>query len=151
MKTFFKIIRRYIYPYRVYVFLNVLFNLLGVIFSLFSMVLIVPFLRVLFNKPTVVAAPAGLEFTSQSIQQNFNYMLNQLVEKQGSHTALIIVSVLAIVLFFLKTTNIYMANYFMAPLRNGVVRDLRNQIYSKIVELPLSYYSREKRGISWQD
>ena len=146
MKTFFKIIRRYIYPYRVYVFLNVLFNLLGVIFSLFSMVLIVPFLRVLFNKPTVVAAPAGLEFTSQSIQQNFNYILNQLIEKQGPHTALIVVSVSAIVLFFLKTANIYMANYFMAPLRNGVVRDLRNQIYSKIVELPLSYYSREKKG-----
>ncbi|MFA5814914.1 MAG: ABC transporter ATP-binding protein [Bacteroidales bacterium] len=146
MKTFFQIIRRYIYPYRGYVILNLLFNLLGVIFSLLSLVLIGPFLRVLFGDTTVASAPGSFEFTRQSIGQNFNYLLSQLIEKQGPHTALIVVSVIAIALFFLKTANIYFANFFMAPIRNGVVRDLRNRIYSKIIELPLSYYSREKKG-----
>jgi len=146
MKTFFQIIRRYIYPYRAYVVLNVMFNLLGVIFSLLSLILIGPFLRVLFGATTTTSAPAALEFTRESIQQNFNYILSQLIEKQGPHSALIVVCIIAIVLFFLKTANIYLANYFMAPIRNGVVRDLRNQIYSKIIELPLSYYSREKKG-----
>lgn len=146
MKTFFQIIKRYIYPYRGYVVLNVMFNLFGVIFSLLSLVLIGPFLRVLFGDTAVTTAPGPLEFTRQSLQQNFNYILSQLIEKQGHHSALLVVCVIAIILFLLKTTNIYLANYFMAPIRNGVVRDLRNQIYSKIIELPLSYYSREKKG-----
>jgi ATP-binding cassette, subfamily B, bacterial MsbA len=146
MKTFLQIIRRYIYPYRGYVVLNVLFNFFGVIFSLLSLILIGPFLRVLFGDVTVTSEPATLEFTRQSIQDNFNFLLSQLIEKQGSETALIVVSILAVVLFFLKTGNIYFANFFMAPIRNGVVRDLRNRIYSKIVDLPLSYYSREKKG-----
>jgi ATP-binding cassette, subfamily B, bacterial MsbA len=146
MKTFFQIINRYIRPYRGYVLLNILFNIFGVIFSLLSLILIGPFLRVLFGDITVTSAPDSLEFTRKSIQENFNYVLSQLIEKQGAHTALIIVCVIAILLFLLKTANIYFANYFMAPIRNGVVRDLRNQIYSKIIELPLSYYSREKKG-----
>lgn len=146
MKTFFQIIRRYIYPYRGYVLLNILFNLCGVIFSLLSLILIGPFLNVLFGDNPVTTAPAALEFTRQSIQENFNFLLSQLIDKHGSHTALIVVSILAIVLFFLKTANIYFANFFMAPIRNGVVRDLRNRIYSKIIDLPLSYYSREKKG-----
>jgi len=146
MKTFFQIIKRYIYPYRGYVVLNVMFNLFGVIFSLLSLVLIGPFLRVLFGDTAVMTAPGPLEFTRQSFQENFNYILSQLIEKQGHHSALLVVCVIAIILFLLKTTNIYLANYFMAPIRNGVVRDLRNQIYSKIIELPLSYYSREKKG-----
>jgi subfamily B ATP-binding cassette protein MsbA len=146
MKTFFQIIKQYIYPYKGYVVLNLLFNLLGVVFSLLSLILIGPFLGVLFGETAVVSEPASLEFTRQSIQQNFNYVLSQMVEKQGAHTALILVSLIAVLLFFLKTANIYFANYFMAPIRNGVVRDLRNQIYSKIIELPLSYYSREKKG-----
>jgi len=146
MKTFFQIIRQYIFPYRGYVALNVFFNVFGVIFSLLSLILIGPFLRVLFGDTAVVSQPASLEFSSQSIQQNFNYLLSQLIEKQGAHTALIMVSLLAVILFLLKTSNIYFANFFMAPIRNGVVRDLRNQIYSKIIDLPLSYYSREKKG-----
>lgn len=146
MKTFFQIIKRYVYPYRAYVALNVALNIFGVIFSLLSLILIGPFLRVLFETIPPVTAPTALEFTSQSIQQNFNYFLSQLIEKQGTHMALVYVCLTAVVLFFLKTANIYMANYFMAPIRNGVVRDLRNQIYSKIIELPLSYYSREKKG-----
>ena len=146
MKTFFQIIRQYLYPYRGYVVLNVLFNVLGVIFSLLSLILIGPFLRVLFSDTPVVSQPAALELTRASIESNFNYFLGHIIEQQGTHSALIIVCLIAIGLFFLKTANIYFANFFMAPIRNGVVRDLRNRIYSKIIDLPLAYYSREKKG-----
>ncbi len=146
MKTFFQIIRQYLYPYRGYVVLNILFNVVGVIFSLVSLVLIGPFLMVLFSKTPVVAAPQSFEFTRHSIELNFDYFLGQMIEKSGQHHALIIVCLMAVALFLLKTANIYFANFFMAPIRNGVVRDLRNRIYSKIVDLPLSYYSREKKG-----
>lgn len=146
MKTFFQIIRQYLYPYRGYVVLNILFNVAGVIFSLLSLILIGPFLRVLFAETPVVTAPVALEFSKESITENFNYFLSHLIEKQGQHSALILVCFIAIGLFFLKTANIYFANFFMAPIRNGVVRDIRNRIYSKIVDLPLSYYSREKKG-----
>lgn len=146
MKTFYLIVKQYIYPYRWYAVLNVLFNIAGMIFSLLSLILIGPFLRVLFGESAVTVAPGPLEFTRQSIEQNFNFILSQLIERHGPHSALIVVSLLAIVLFFLKTANIYFANFFMAPIRNGVVRDLRNRIYTKIIELPLSYYSREKKG-----
>jgi ATP-binding cassette, subfamily B, bacterial MsbA len=146
MKSFFKIIKKYIFPYRGYVILNIVFNLFGVIFSLLSLVLIGPFLRVLFGENPVTEAPSSFEFTKQSIELNFNYLLGHLIEEQGAHKALLFVSALAILLFFLKTANIYFAHFFMAPIRNGVVRDLRNQIYSKVIELPLSYYSREKKG-----
>ncbi len=146
MKTFFQIIRQYLSPYRGYVALNVLFNVLGVIFSLLSLVLIGPFLRVLFGDTPVIENPGAFALTTQSIQLHFNYQLSLLIVRNGAHFALIMVSLIAVVLFFLKTANIYLANYFMAPIRNGVVRDLRNRIYSKIIELPLSYYSREKKG-----
>jgi len=146
MKTFLQMIKGYVRPYLKYVVLNVFFNIAGVIFSLFSMLLIIPFLKVLFGKTVPVAVPAALQWTSASIQEHFNYFVYQLIEAHGSQTVLIMVSLMAIVLFLLKTGNIYLASYFMAPIRNGVVRDIRNKIYAKIIELPLSYYSREKKG-----
>lgn len=146
MKTFIKIIRQYIRPYQGYVLLNIVFNLAGVVFSLLSLILIGPFLRVLFGETAVIAVPESFELTRESITENFNFQLSRLIDQYGPNGALMVVSILAVLLFFLKTGNIYMANYFMAPIRNGVVRDLRNRIYRKIIELPLSYYSREKKG-----
>ncbi|MCX6224554.1 MAG: hypothetical protein NTV01_07345, partial [Bacteroidia bacterium] len=81
MKTFFQIIRQYLYPYRGYVVLNMLFNLAGVIFSLLSLLLVGPFLRVLFGNATVTTNPGSFEFTKQSIEQNVGYLLTRLIEQ----------------------------------------------------------------------
>ena len=146
MKTFFRMIKQYVFPYRGYVVLNVIFNVLGVVYSLLSLILIGPFLRVLFGQVAVTTDPGALVFSRQSISDHFNFLLGQLIARHGEHSALIAVSLGAVVLFLLKTSHIYLANFFMAPIRNGVVRDIRNRIYSRIIELPLSFYSREKKG-----
>jgi subfamily B ATP-binding cassette protein MsbA len=146
MKTFFRMIRQYLYPYRGYILLNILFNVLGVVYSLLSLILIGPFLRVLFGQTAVTADPGALILTRQSISDHFNWMLGNLIGKHGEHTALIAVSIAAVILFLLKTSHIYLANYFMAPIRNGVVRDIRNRIYGRIIQLPLAFYSRERKG-----
>ncbi|MDD3385323.1 MAG: ABC transporter transmembrane domain-containing protein, partial [Bacteroidales bacterium] len=146
MGKFWKIIKEYVYPYKTYVTLNILFNFFGVIFSLASLIMIGPFLRVLFGLQEAVAEPVAWELSKQSIETNFNYIIQQLIDNQGPKTTLIYISVTAIILFFLKTANIYLANYVMAPIRNGVVRDIRNRIYHKIIELPLGYFSKEKKG-----
>ncbi|MFH0761794.1 MAG: ABC transporter ATP-binding protein [Bacteroidota bacterium] len=146
MKSFFKIINQYVYPYRGYAGLNIFFNIWGVIFSLFSLVMIGPFLQILFGLQEITTSQVPFELTKQSIQHNFNFFLSQLIEQQGKPAALLFVSGLAVMMFFLKTSNIYLANYFMAPLRNGVVRDIRNRIYKQVVDLPLSYHTRERKG-----
>lgn len=146
MKAFIKIIQEYFKPYRKYAGLNILFNILGVVFSLLSMIMIGPFLRILFSMQEAVTSRVPLELTRQSIELNFNYFLGNLIDQHGKTTALLFVSVLAVILFFLKTSNIYLASYFMAPIRNGVVRDIRNRIYRKITDLPLSYHSKERKG-----
>jgi subfamily B ATP-binding cassette protein MsbA len=146
MKAFFTIIRQYIYPYRGYAGLNIFFNIWGVVFSLFSLIMIGPFLQILFGLQEITTSQVPFELTRQSIQHNFNFFLSQLIEQQGKPAALLFVSGLAVVMFFLKTSNIYLANYFMAPLRNGVVRDIRNRVYKQVVDLPLSYHTRERKG-----
>ncbi len=146
MRGFLNIIRQYVYPYRGYAVLNILFNLIGVIFSLFSLLMIAPFLRVLFGLQEVAQDPVALGWNLRSIEDGFNHLLGQIIESNGKPAALLLVSGLAVILFFLKTSSVYLANYFMAPIRNGVVRDIRNRVYGKIVELPLSYFSRERKG-----
>jgi subfamily B ATP-binding cassette protein MsbA len=146
MKAFFTILREYVFPYRVYASLNILFNILGVLFSLLSLIMIGPFLRVLFDLHGTAPTQVPFELSRHSLEQNFNYFLGHLIEQQGKPAALLFVSGLAVALFFLKTSNIYLANYFMAPIRNGVTRDIRNKIYRRILDLPLSYHTRERKG-----
>src|SRR3989339_211770 len=104
MKAFFTILRDYVFPYRAYATLNILFNILGVLFSLLSLIMIGPFLRVLFDLHETAATQVPLELSRQSIEQNFNHFLGHLIEQQGKPAALLFVSGLAVVLFFLKTS-----------------------------------------------
>ncbi|MBT7466321.1 MAG: ABC transporter ATP-binding protein, partial [Bacteroidetes bacterium] len=133
MKAFWQIFRTYIIPYKGFAFLNIAFNILGVIFSLLSLVLIGPFLQVLFGTQAIVDNPVPWELSKQAFQHNFNYLISQQIVDHSEQNALLMVSLLVILLFFLKTANIFLANYFMAPLRNGVVRDIRNRMYLKIL------------------
>jgi len=146
MKGFLHIVRQYIAPYKGQAFLNIFFNLLGVIFSLASMILIGPFLQVLFGTQDIVSDPVPWAWTKAAIQHNFNYQVGQIIADKGARYALLAISILVVIGFFLKTANIYLANFFMAPIRNGVVRDIRNKIYSKIIDLPIGFFTEEKKG-----
>lgn len=146
MKGFWAVLKEYVLPYKGYAFLNILFNTLGVIFSLLSLILIGPFLQVLFDSQQILTDPVPWSFSKEAIQHNFNFLIGQQIQNYGSQKALLLVSLLIIFMFFLKTANIFLANYYMAPIRNGVVRDIRNKVYQKILSLPLGFFSEERKG-----
>ncbi len=112
MKAFLKIIRDYLKPYKGYAFLNIGFNLLGVIFSLLSMILIGPFLAVLFGTQEIVSNPVHWEWTKAAIEHNFNYQVGRIIAEKSGQAALLAISILVVSMFFLKTANIYLANYY---------------------------------------
>lgn len=146
MKGFWQILKEYVLPYKGFVGLNILFNTLAVIFSLLSLILIGPFLQVLFGSQEILADPVPWTLSKDAMSHNFNYLIGQQIQDYGSQKALLLVSLLIIIMFFLKTTNVFLANYFMAPIRNGVVRDIRNKLYIKILNLPISFFSEERKG-----
>lgn len=146
MKSFLNIIRIYVKPYKGFAFLNIGFNLLGVIFSLASMILIGPFLQVLFGTQDLVDHQVPWEWSKAAIENNFNYKVGQIIAENGAQTALLTISIILVLMFFLKTTNVYLANFFMAPIRNGVVKDIRNKVYKKIIDLPIGFFTEERKG-----
>ena len=144
MKNYFRLLR-YVRSYKGYALLNILFNMLSVIFSLVSLTMVIPFLNVLFSQATEFhQEPWSL--SPKALFANFNYYLSQYIAANGKMEALILICILVIVLFFLKNFFRYLAMYFIAPIRNGVVRDLRNGMYEKVLYLPLSYFSDERKG-----
>jgi len=136
----------YIKPYWGLAILNAIFNVLGAVFALFSLTMAIPFLGVLFDIQEPVRNKLPLAFNVESIQHNFNYFLTNQIDNHGKIAALLLVCVVVIMSSFFKNFCIFLANYFMAPIRNGVIRDIRNKLYNKILKLPLSYFSNERKG-----
>ncbi len=146
MREYFKLVFEYIVPYKIYAALNVFFNILGVLFSLFSFTMLIPFLGILFKTQPLVTEKIAFAFSADALQNNFYYYISKIIIENGEETALVIVSMTIMSMIFLKNVSIYFANYFMAPIRNGVVRDFRNKIFNKILRLPLGYFSDSRKG-----
>lgn len=145
MKNIYKIFR-YIKPYWGYASLNIVFNVLSVVFSLVSLTMVIPFLGLLFGTTKLVLVKPEVDMSVKTITEYFNYYVSTIIKDYGKVDALIFICILVIVLFFLKNFFRYLAMYFLAPARNGVVMDIRNKLYNKILILPLSYYSEQKKG-----
>jgi subfamily B ATP-binding cassette protein MsbA len=146
MKSLLKILR-YVGPYWVYAMLNILFNILSVLFSLASFALFIPVLQMLFKTTEVPAeVPEFSWLNFESVKENFYYEINKMISDYGEMDVLLYICVIIVVLYFLRNLFRYLAMYFLAPIRNGVVRDIRNDMYLKILILPLSYYSEQKKG-----
>ena len=136
----------YIYKYRIQAALNISFNVLAILFSLFSVVMIIPFLQLLFGKiPPVLERPDFI-FSSAWFIEMCKYLLSRLIQTQGETYALGIICVFVAIVFFLKNIFRFLAVYALAPIRNGVVKDIRNELYAKILRLPLSFFNRERKG-----
>jgi len=136
-------------PFWKYAGLNIMFNVLGVVFGLFSLTMIVPFLQIIFRPETAINIPDYLpafQLDKETILSIFYYYMNKIVSTGDTMSALLFVCVIIVILFFLKNFCRYMAMYFMGPVKNGVVRNIRNSIYNKILILPLSYFAKEKKG-----
>jgi len=136
----------YVIPYWKNAVLGILLNLLGTFFSLFSFTMAMPFLKILFDQKTAITEPVPFQLNADAIQHNFNYFISQIITDKGPETALIIVSVMVVGLILLKTSFSYLGNFTIVPLINGVIRDIRNKLYVKITNLPVAYYSEERRG-----
>ena len=146
MKGLYVLLKRFIPPYKRYVAGNFIFNLLGAIFGAIQLATLKPVLEVLFATPKVIEKPVGWSLSIKSIGDNLMFGLNNTIIEYGSAKALIYLGVFMLIMVFLKVGFTYFALYVMVPLRNGVVRDIRNQIYKKILELPIGFFSDERKG-----
>ena len=146
MKDFIKIIK-FIIPYKFYAGLNIVFNVLSTIFSLFSFALTIPFLGILFKSQPLVTSKVALDLSNfASIEHNFNFWISNIIIEKGQVDALVAIGIIVVVATFFKTLTMYFANHFMVPIRNGVVKDIRNLLFDKVVVLPISYFSEDKKG-----
>ena len=147
MKGLYLLLKRFINPYKRYVVLAFVFNLLGALFGAFQFAALKPVLDVLFGvQKELIAKPAELALTVESIKDNIMFELSDIIHKFGPEKALVYIGLFLIVMVFLKVLFTYLALYVLVPLRNGVVRDIRNQIYLKILELPIGFFSEERKG-----
>ncbi|MFH1121994.1 MAG: ABC transporter ATP-binding protein [Bacteroidota bacterium] len=145
MKNLLKVLR-YAIPYWGFALLNILFNIISVVFSLVSFAAVIPVLNILFKLEKPVLAPPVFEWSFDALKQNFYFQIGNLIEQFGELTTLAYICMIIVTVFLLKNLFRYLAMYYIAEVRNGVVRDIRNALYYKILILPLSYYSEKKKG-----
>ncbi|MFC2100383.1 ABC transporter ATP-binding protein [Bacteroidota bacterium] len=145
MRNFLRILR-YIIPYWGFASLNVIFNLLAATFSLISFTMITPFLGLLFGIAEPVTDAPALSLNYKDIIANFYFLLTNIKNTYGPVTTLMFVSIVFVIFSFLANSCRFLGQFFMANLRNGVVKDLRNDLYFKILILPLSFFFRKKKG-----
>ncbi|SEG09185.1 MULTISPECIES: ABC transporter ATP-binding protein [Parabacteroides] len=156
MRDFLRVLRRFVPPYKKFMVMNILFNFLSAILNLFSFALIIPILQILFkiNKDTYAYMewtfnPASLESWKampEILKNNFFWFVSDIIEVHGGSFALVILGLFLILMTFFKVATMCLAFYTMIPIRTGVVRDIRNQINRKITQLPLGFFSEERKG-----
>jgi subfamily B ATP-binding cassette protein MsbA len=137
---------RYILPYKLKAGVSILFMMLTAVFSVFSLALIAPFLNLLFGQTELVTEMVPFSFSTASLIHNFNYYISEVIINKGKVQALFAVGMFVMAATFLKNLCLYLSKYFMVPIRTGVVRDIRNKVYNKILNLPLGYFSEERKG-----
>ena len=152
MKSLIKILR-YVLPYWGNASLNILFNILSVLFSLVSFTLFIPVIDMLFQSTKRVPKPPPINFSDlgsmmngSSIRDNFYYYFGNMIDFYGEKRMLLYIGIVVVVLFFLRNLFRYLSMYFLAKVRNYVVRDIRNNLYKKVLILPLSYFSERRKG-----
>ena len=148
MKEFFKILTRFVPPYKKFLALNILFNLLTAFLTLFSFALIIPILQMLFkiNEASYVFMEWGSGSIKDVAVNNFYYYVQYIIETWGQSAALASLGIALVVMTGLKVGAAYLSSYFLIPIRSGVVRDIRNMIYDKIVNLPIGFFTTERKG-----
>ncbi len=152
MKELFAFLRRFIKPYRRNLIGSVAFNLLSAFLNVFSFALLVPILRILFKISseqytyTDLSQVDGIKEYVEALKDNFFYWVTTFIDKYSESTTLLILGLVLIVLTLFKTACYFGSSAVMVPLRNGVVRDIRIQIYDKILSLPMGFFSKERKG-----
>ncbi|WP_165730181.1 ABC transporter ATP-binding protein [Polaribacter sp. 20A6] len=146
---YFKDILKYEKKYRKFTILNILFNILYAVFNVLSVLAFIPVLKILFGEERVaVSKPiySGIGNIGSYLENEFNYFISQKIINDGEINVLLFICLLSLSLFFFKNLFRYLASYAIAFLRTGIVKDLRDNLYNKIVELPIAYFSEKRKG-----
>ncbi len=149
LKQFFTLMKRYIEPYRKYLVGSLILNFLSQWLNVFSFLAIIPILNILFKIDTKVYEyqPMDLAHLNKDVlMNNASYWINQSIESHGAFIVLIVMGCILIIATLLKTAGYFASSAIMVPLRTGIVRDIRIQVYAKVLSLPLSFFSEERKG-----
>ena len=150
MKEFLKVLRRFVPPYKKYLLLSIFFNVSSAVLNIFSFAALIPILQILFQTGDAEAATSVMAWDWGNVQEvlmnNLNYYVNGLIADYGPTTTLLLIGLFLASTTMLKTGFYFLTSACIVPIRTGVVRDIRNQIYQKITSLPLGFFSEERKG-----
>ena len=152
MKKFTILFRRFLPPYKKYVVANVLCNFLSTIFSLFSFATIIPILQILFGidneRHSYMAWSWSSDFNAigSALKNNVFFAIEQHIDLNGAGNTLLMLGIFLIIMTFFKVGLHYLAGFYMTPIQYGVLRDLRQSLFKKIITLPLGFFSEERKG-----
>lgn len=149
---FLKLIRRFVPPYRGEMAANIFFNLLSTILSLFSFAAIIPVLQILFGLSETTAQPIDMSTVTSlsdwlsAVKNNLYFWMESQIAVHGGGYMLFVLGTFLVVMTGFKCFTAWMANFYMVPIRTGVLRDLRKSLYDKVVSLPIGYFTEERKG-----
>ncbi len=151
MKEFIQILRRFVPPYKKYLVLSIVFNILSAVLNIFSFMAIIPILNILFKVDEAARVNSLMPWTgADSIKDvfvnNMNYYVTRAIDTLGPTTALLVIGLFLAVMTFFKTAVYFLSSASIVPMRTGIVRDIRNQLYRKITSLPLGFFTEERKG-----
>lgn len=150
MKEFFQILRRFVPPYKRYLVMTVSFNILSAVLNIFSFAAIIPILQIIFKTEKAAAAPQLMAWNWDNMKEvaanNMDYYVNVLIADIGPTTTLLVLGLFLATMTFLKTGAYFLSSATVIPIRTGIVRDIRNQLYRKITSLPIGFFSEERKG-----
>ena len=150
MRDFLRVLRRFVPPYKKYLALSVFFNILSAVLNIFSFAALIPILQILFQTGDAETATCVMAWDWSNVQgvlmNNLNYYVNGLIADYGPTTTLLLIGLFLAFTTLLKTGAYFLTSACIVPIRTGVVRDIRNQLYNKITALPLGFFSEERKG-----
>ncbi len=150
MKEFLQVLRRFVPPYKKYIVLSVVFNVLSAVLNIFSFAALIPILQILFRTEGAATAtrlvPWSVENFKEALSNNADYYVSRLIADTGATTTLLLIGLFLAFATFLKTAAYFLSSASIIPIRTGVVRDIRQQLYRKITSLPLGFFSEERKG-----
>ena len=148
MKEFLQVLKRFVPPYKRYLAFSVIFNILSAILNIFSFAALIPILQILFQVDGGIRANDLMPwaFDKEVLLNNLSYYVQDMILETSATTALLVIGFFLAFMTFLKTAAYFLSSATMMPIRTGVVRDIRNQLYQKITSLSLSFFSEERKG-----
>ncbi len=152
MKEFLQVLRRFVPPYKKYLALSIVFNILSAILNIFSFAALIPILQILFQVDGGIRANDYMSWNGDlgSIKEvatnNMYYYIQEFIVEYSASTALLVIGLFLAFMTFLKTGAYFLSSAMIIPIRTGIVRDVRNQLYHKITSLSLGFFSEERKG-----